>query len=177
MGEYTGGTRPCGSGVHRPGESVYTVPSYMVMATLRWMGVPEAKVRMAEGMYEKTTSMVVVGEGASEEFGVNSGLRRGSVLSPLSTAPHQKEDGGEGCHEETPLCRQPGLGGEWQTGATGYTGGVERAVNQTYLRISCGHLGFLRLYKIAHKLLRLALNGFGFNRLKSCRNHQKNLYM
>ena len=55
----------------------------MVMATLRWMGVPEAKVRMVEGMYEKTTARVVVGEGASEQFEVNIGLRHGSVLSPL----------------------------------------------------------------------------------------------
>ena len=53
------------------------------MATLRWMGVPEAEVRMVEGTYEKTTARVVVGEGASEEFEVNIGLRQGSVLSPL----------------------------------------------------------------------------------------------
>ena len=33
-----------------------TVPREMVMATLRWMGVPEAEVRMAEGIYEKTTT-------------------------------------------------------------------------------------------------------------------------
>ena len=45
-----------------------TVPREMVMATLRWMGVPEAEVRMVEGTYEKTTARVVVGEGASEEF-------------------------------------------------------------------------------------------------------------
>ena len=32
----------------------------MVMATLRWMGVPEAEVRMVEGTYEKTTARVVV---------------------------------------------------------------------------------------------------------------------
>ena len=43
-----------------------TVPREMVMATLRWMGVPEAEVRMVEGTYEKTTARVVVGEGASE---------------------------------------------------------------------------------------------------------------
>ena len=49
----------------------------------------------------------------------------------ISTGPHQQEDGGEGCHEETPLCRRPGPGGEWQTGATRYIGGVERAVHQT----------------------------------------------
>ena len=59
------------------------VPREMLMVTLRWMGVPEAEVRMAEGTYEKTTARVVVGEGASEEFEVNIGLRQGSVLSPL----------------------------------------------------------------------------------------------
>ena len=40
----------------------------------------------------------------------------------ISTGPHKQEDGDEGCHEETPLCRRPGPGGEWQTGATGDTG-------------------------------------------------------
>ena len=60
-----------------------TVPREMVMATLRWMGVPEAAVRMVEGKYEKTTARVVVGEGASEEFEVNIELRQDSVLSPL----------------------------------------------------------------------------------------------
>ena len=55
----------------------------MVMATLRWMGVPEAEVRMVECTYGKTTARVVVGEGASQEFEVNVGLRQGSVLSPL----------------------------------------------------------------------------------------------
>ena len=54
------------------------------MATLWWMGVPEAEVRMVDGTYEETTTTrVVVGEGASEEFEVNIGLRQGSVLSPL----------------------------------------------------------------------------------------------
>ena len=60
-----------------------TVPREMVMATLWWMGVPEAEVRTAEGMYEKTAAVVVVREGASEEFEVKIGLRHGSVLSPL----------------------------------------------------------------------------------------------
>ena len=54
---------------------------------------------MVEGTYEKTTARVVVGEGASEEFEVK-------------IRPHQQEDGVEGCHEETPLCRQPGPGDE-----------------------------------------------------------------
>ncbi len=40
----------------------------MVMATLRWMGVPEAEVGMVEGMYVKTIARLVVGEGTSEEF-------------------------------------------------------------------------------------------------------------
>ena len=54
------------------------------MATLRWMEVPEAEVRMVEGMYEKTTArVVVVREGASGEFEVKIGLTQGSVLSPL----------------------------------------------------------------------------------------------
>ena len=60
-----------------------TVPREMVMATLRWMGVLEAEVRMVEGMYEKRTARVVVEEGASEEFEVNIGQRQGIVLSPL----------------------------------------------------------------------------------------------
>ena len=57
-----------------------TVPREMVMATLRWMGVPEAEVRMVEGTYEKTTARVVMGEGASGEFKIKIGLRQGSVL-------------------------------------------------------------------------------------------------
>ncbi len=51
-----------------------TVPSEVVMATLRSMGVPEAEVTMGEGMCEKSTARVVVGEGASEEFDVKIGL-------------------------------------------------------------------------------------------------------
>ena len=38
---------------------------------------------MVEGTYEKTSAIVVLGEGASDEFEVNIGLRQGSVLSPL----------------------------------------------------------------------------------------------
>ena len=59
-----------------------TVPREMVMAMLKWMGVPEAEVRMVEGTYEKTTATrVVVGEGASEEFDVKIGLRQSSYCS------------------------------------------------------------------------------------------------
>ena len=60
-----------------------TVPREMVMAALWWMGLPEVVVSMFEGMYEKTTAIAVVGEGASNEFDVKIGLRQGSVLSPL----------------------------------------------------------------------------------------------
>ena len=60
-----------------------TVPREMVMATLRWKGVPEPELRMVEGTYEKTTARVVMGEGDSEEFEVKIGLRQGSVLSLL----------------------------------------------------------------------------------------------
>ena len=66
-----------------PEKDFDTVPRDMVMATLRWMGVPEAEVRMVEGTYEKTTAKVVVGEGASKEFEVKIGLRHVRVLSPL----------------------------------------------------------------------------------------------
>ena len=60
-----------------------TVPREMVMATVRWMGVPEAEARMVEAMYERTKGRVVVGSWLSEEFLVNIGLRQGSALSPL----------------------------------------------------------------------------------------------
>ena len=53
------------------------------MATQGWMGVPEVEVRMVEGMYQKTTARVMMGEGASEEFEVKIGLGQGSVLSLL----------------------------------------------------------------------------------------------
>ena len=53
------------------------------MATLRWMGASEAEVRVVEGTYEKTTARLTVGEGALDELGVKTGLRRGSVVSPL----------------------------------------------------------------------------------------------
>ena len=60
-----------------------TVPREMVMATVRWMGVPEAEAMMMEAMYERTKGRVVVGSGLSKEFPVNIGLRQGSALSPL----------------------------------------------------------------------------------------------
>ena len=40
-----------------------TVPREMVMATLRWMGVSEAEVRMVESTYEMTTAKRGSGRG------------------------------------------------------------------------------------------------------------------
>ena len=83
------------------------------------MGVPEAEVRMVEGMYQKTITRVVMGEGASEELEVSIGLRQSSVLSAAvhtSSGPNQQEDRDKGCHEGTHPCRRPGPCGEWQTG-------------------------------------------------------------
>ena len=112
-----------------------TVPREMVMATLRWMGVPEAEVRMVEGTYEKTTARVVVGEGASEEFEVNIGLRQGSVLSPLlfiavldliSRKTVEKD-----AMKKLLYADDLALVANDKTGATGDNGGVERFVYQT----------------------------------------------
>ena len=50
---------------------------------------------MVAGMYEKTTARVVVGEGVSEEFEVNIGLRQGSVQSRSGSEDgcgHVRED-------------------------------------------------------------------------------------
>ena len=60
-----------------------TVPREKAMATLWWMGVPGAEVRMVEGTYEKTTARVMVEERASDEFEVKIGLRQGIVQGPL----------------------------------------------------------------------------------------------
>ena len=49
-------------------KAIDTVPIEKAMATLRWMGVPEAELRMVESMYEMTTARVVVGEGASRSL-------------------------------------------------------------------------------------------------------------
>ncbi|KAI0209613.1 hypothetical protein LSAT2_005623 [Lamellibrachia satsuma] len=79
-----------------------TVPREMMMATVRWMGVPEAEAKMVEAMFERTKGRVVVGSGLSEEFPINIGLRQGSALSPLlfimvMEAQH------EGCSQEYDL--------------------------------------------------------------------------
>ena len=67
----------------RPGEGIRHSVKKMVMATLRWMGVPEAEVRMVEATYEQTNGRVIIGAGMSEQFSVKIGLRQGSALCPL----------------------------------------------------------------------------------------------
>ena len=59
------------------------IPRAMVMASPRWMGMPEAEVKLVEGMYKGTKGRVLVGPWMSEEFSVNIGLRQGSALSAL----------------------------------------------------------------------------------------------
>ena len=53
------------------------------MATLRWMDVPEAEVRMVKGTHEETKGRIVCRLGISEEIWVEVGRRQGSTLSPL----------------------------------------------------------------------------------------------
>ena len=48
-----------------------------------------------------------------------------------STGHHHQEREDERCLEETRPCGRSGPGGEWETGATGDTGGVELAVYLT----------------------------------------------
>ena len=75
---------------------------------------------MVEGTYEKTTARVVVGEGASEEFEVKIGLRQDSVLSPLLFIAVLDLISRKTVTKDAMkklLCRRPGPGGEWQTGA------------------------------------------------------------
>uniref|UniRef100_A0A8C4QF08 Reverse transcriptase domain-containing protein n=1 Tax=Eptatretus burgeri TaxID=7764 RepID=A0A8C4QF08_EPTBU len=59
-----------------------TVPREIVIATLTWIEVPEAGVRLVEGMYKGTKGRVLVGPGMSV-LSVNIGLRQGSFLSQL----------------------------------------------------------------------------------------------
>ena len=72
---------------------------------------------MVESIYEQTTARVVVGEGASELFEDNSGLRQDSVLSPLLFIAMldliSKKTVMKNAMKkvQTPLCRRPDSGG------------------------------------------------------------------
>ena len=55
-----------------------TVPTEMMTATVRWMGVmgvTDAKAGIVEAMYERTKGRVLVGSVLLEVFPVNIGLR------------------------------------------------------------------------------------------------------
>ena len=45
-----------------------TVPREMVMATVRWMGVPEAEARMVEAMYERKKEVLWLDLGCQKSF-------------------------------------------------------------------------------------------------------------
>ena len=58
-------------------EKVYDIVlREMVMATLRWMGVPEAEVSLVEGMSKGTKGTVLIGPRMSEESIVNISLKQ-----------------------------------------------------------------------------------------------------
>ena len=60
-----------------------TIGREMTMGTLRWIGAPEAEVRMVERTYEDTKSRMLCEPGVSGESKVNVGLTQGSALIPL----------------------------------------------------------------------------------------------
>ena len=68
-----------------------TVPREMVMATLRWMGVPEAEVRMVEGTYEKITARCWRRSfgGVRGQDWTEAGQRAEPPAVHCSTGPHQ----------------------------------------------------------------------------------------
>ena len=90
-----------------------------------------------EGMYEKTTARMVVGEGASEEFEFKIGLRQGSALSPLVFIAVLDLISRKTVMKDAmkKLLYAYGLAlvanGKQELQDLGYTGGVERAIYQT----------------------------------------------
>ena len=59
------------------------VPREEVMASVRWVGVPEAQARIVETRHERTKGGVLVGRGLADNFQVDIGLNQGTALSPL----------------------------------------------------------------------------------------------
>ena len=120
--EDAGCTRQYGSGVRRPGESFCHSNQSDGDGDATMDGNTRSGSEDDRGYAREDNSESGCGR-ASKEFEVEIGLRKGSVLRPLPfkavlTGPHQQEYGDEGRHDETPLCRRPDPGGEWQTGAT-----------------------------------------------------------
>ena len=96
-------------------EKVYdTVPREVVMATVRWMGVPEAEAKMVEVIYERPKGKVVVGSRLSEEFPVNIG----SFTVYHGDGTNQQEDQHEGYYREDDVSRRSDHNSREQTRTT-----------------------------------------------------------
>ena len=59
------------------------VPREVIWWAMRKLGIDEWLVRLVKSMYANVRSRVRVGNGYSDEFGVQVGVHQGSVLSPL----------------------------------------------------------------------------------------------
>ena len=119
-----------------------TVPREIVMATVRWMRVPEAEARMVEVMNERTKGRVVVGSGLVEEFPVNISLRQGIALSPLLFIMVMELISRKISMkyvlrtQEDDVCRRSGHNCREQTRTTGSVGGMEGGFKKHGLRMS-----------------------------------------
>ena len=108
------------------------------MVTLRCMRVPEAEVRLVEGMHKGKKGRVSVGSEISEEFSVTISLRQGSSLSPLmfimvielvSRKVSLKCSMGRMFHADDLVVVVET--GEW-VGNAGSTGGMEGSISQAW---------------------------------------------
>ena len=59
------------------------VPRDVIWWAMHKLGIDEWLVHLVQSMYKDVRSRVRVGDGYSEEFGVEVGVHQGSVLSPL----------------------------------------------------------------------------------------------
>lgn len=83
-------------------KTVDTIPTGMVVATVKWKRGSETGARMMEtAINERRKGRVVVEIGMLDECHVNIGLKQGSTLNPLlfflGTELISSEDQGEGC--------------------------------------------------------------------------------
>ena len=86
-----------------------TVPREMVMATVRWMGVPEAEARMVEAMYERTKGRVVVMEIISRKISTKDILRKMMYADDLAIIAESKQDLQEVLEEWKGVFKKHGL--------------------------------------------------------------------
>ena len=134
-GEEIGGKGQCGSGVRWPWESYWHSTQGDGDGDATVDGSTRSGSEDGWGHVREDNSKSGGGRrsigGVWGQYWTATGQRAEPAAVHSSTGPPQQEDGDEGCHEETPLYRRPDPGGERQTGATGDTGIVERAVYQT----------------------------------------------